>query len=37
MPSQTGSTIIDEVVEKDLYNQWYDEYTEYAKSLGIIE
>lgn len=29
--------IIDEVVEKDLYNQWYDEYTEYAKSLGIIE
>ena len=29
--------IIDEVVDQNLYNEWYDEYTEYAKSLGIIE
>ena len=27
--------IIDEVLEQDLYNQWYEEYTEYAKNLGI--
>lgn len=27
--------IIAEVVDQDLYNQWYDEYTEYAKKLGI--
>lgn len=27
--------IIDEVVEQDLYNQWYEEYREYAKTLGI--
>lgn len=27
--------IIDDVVEQDLYNQWYDEYKEYAKTLGI--
>lgn len=29
--------IIDEVVEKNLYNEWYDEYNAYAKKLGIIE
>lgn len=27
--------IIGEVTEKDLYNQWYEEYREYAKTLGI--
>lgn len=27
--------IIDDVLEKDLYNQWYDEYKEYAKKLGL--
>lgn len=27
--------IIDQVLEKDLYNQWYDEYREYAKQIGI--
>lgn len=27
--------IIDEVVKKDLYNQWYEEYKEYAKQIGI--
>lgn len=27
--------IIDEVVEQDLYNQWYEEYRAYAKELGI--
>lgn len=27
--------IIDDILEKDLYNQWYEEYKEYAKKLGI--
>lgn len=27
--------IIDKVVEQDLYNTWYNEYKEYAKTLGI--
>lgn len=27
--------IIDEVVESGLYDEWYEEYTEYAKNLGI--
>ena len=27
--------ILDDVLEKDLYNQWYDEYKEYAKKLGL--
>lgn len=29
--------IIDKIVDQNLYNEWYDEYTEYAKNLGIIE
>lgn len=27
--------IIDMVLEQDLYNQWYEESREYAKSLGL--
>lgn len=27
--------IIDKVLEQDLYNQWYEEYKEYAKKLGL--
>ena len=27
--------IVDEVVEQDLYNQWYEEYREYAIGLGL--
>lgn len=27
--------IIDEVVESGIYDEWYDEYEEYAKSLGL--
>ena len=27
--------IIGEVREEGLYDQWYEEYTEYARSLGI--
>lgn len=27
--------IIDKVIEQDLYNQWYEEYKEYAKKLGL--
>ena len=27
--------IIDVVLEKDLYNQWYEEYKEYARKLGL--
>ena len=27
--------IIDMVLEDDLYNQWYEEYKEYAKKLGL--
>ena len=27
--------IIDEVVESGQYEKWYEEYSEYAKSLGI--
>lgn len=27
--------IIDDIIEQDLYNQWYEEYKEYAKTLGI--
>lgn len=27
--------IIDDVLEQDLYNQWYEEYKEYAKKLGL--
>ena len=27
--------IIDEVLEQDLYNQWYEEYKAYAKKLGL--
>ena len=27
--------IIDDIIEQDLYNQWYEEYKEYAKTIGI--
>ena len=27
--------IIDQVLEEDLYNQWYEEYREYAMKLGL--
>ena len=27
--------IIDDVLEQDLYNQWYEEYKAYAKKLGL--
>ena len=27
--------IVDEVVENGIYQQWYDEYTEYAATLGL--
>lgn len=27
--------IIDEVLESGIYEQWYNEYTEYAKTLGV--
>lgn len=27
--------IIDEILEQDLYNQWYEEYKEYALTLGL--
>ncbi len=27
--------IIDDVLEQDLYNQWYEEYKTYAKELGL--
>ena len=27
--------IIAEVREEGLYDQWYEEYTDYARSLGI--
>ena len=27
--------IVDELVESGQYKAWYDEYEEYAKSLGI--
>lgn len=27
--------IVDEVVESGIYQQWYDEYTEYAATLGL--
>ncbi len=27
--------IIDEILEQDLYNQWYEEYKAYAKELGL--
>lgn len=27
--------IIDDVLEQDLYNQWYEEYRDYAAALGI--
>ena len=27
--------IIDTVMEEDLYSQWYEEYREYAKALGL--
>lgn len=29
------NSIIDEVLEQDLYNQWYEEYKAYAKKLGL--
>lgn len=31
------NTCIDELLESGQYSQWYDEYTEYAKKLGISE
>ena len=27
--------LIDEVVAAGIYEEWYSEYTEYAKSLGV--
>lgn len=33
--TQRINDIIDELVESGQYNQWYDEYQEYARSLGL--
>lgn len=33
--TQAVNDIIDEVVESGVYAQWYDEYSEYARSLGL--
>lgn len=33
--TQAVNDIIDEVVKSGVYAQWYDEYSEYARSLGL--
>lgn len=27
--------ILDDIIEQDLYRQWYEKYREYAKTIGI--